>query len=315
MKKIIKEEIVDWVYEYEIQSPSLLKDLDYVITDESHRFASEHTSEIVKGTMNSKYKFGFTGTLPDDPTMKMTLIGLLGLPKTYVTASELIERGLATPILINAIVFKYTPQDKKIFKEVGQFPKQLKFIKDHEKRNEFIINLSSKLKGNSLLLFSHTDHGKGLFYDLMNKMHPDVEVKNKDITGKKSFDFQRNYGIYFLNGADDAKTREKTRKILEQHDNAILIANYQILSTGVSIKKIHNLILASPRKSYTTVTQSLGRGMRLHPSKTIFTVYDLIDDFGIRKPGGIFFKQYKHRVKTSYNPEEYPINERDFSLF
>lgn len=291
--------------------------LDYVVTDEAHRFASDETAAIVKETSNCRYKFGFTGTLPEDPVMKMELFGLFGLPKSYVRSSELIERGLATPININTIVFKYDRNDKNVFKESGNYTKQLKFLKEHEKRNEFIVNLTVKLKskGNNLILFQHTDHGKGLFLDTMARLYPDVEVANKDITGKKSFDFQEQYGIYFLNGEDDAKTRERTRKILEEHDDAILIANYSLLSTGVNIKKLHNMILSSPLKAYTTVTQSIGRLMRLHPDKTEANVYDIVDDFGIRKPGGIFWKQYQHRLKTSYNPEGFPINEIDFNLF
>ena len=294
-----------------------LHKLDYVITDEAHRFASEETSAIVSETVNCKYKWGFTGTLPEDPIMKMQLFGMFGLPKTYITSRELIERGLGTPIKINSIIFKYDGNDKAIFKEAGNFTQQLKFIKDHEKRNEFIVNLTCKLRGhgNNLVLFQHTEHGKSLFLDVMKKLYPDVEVENKDITGKKSFEFQEQHGIYFLNGEDDAKTRERTRLILEEHDDAILIANYALLSTGVNIKKLHNMVLSSPLKAYTTVTQSIGRGMRLHPSKKEFVVYDLVDDFGFKKPGGIFYKQYEHRKNTSYNPEEFPVNEREFALF
>ena len=282
-----------------------------------HRFASKETSAIVKETVKCKYKFGFTGTLPEDPTMKMQLFGLFGLPKVYITSQGLIERGLATPVIIQSIIFKYDRNDKNLFREAGPYPKQLKFIKDHEKRNEFIVNLSCRVKssGNTLVLGSHTEHIKGLFYDVMAKLHPDVTVENKNIVGKKSFEFQKKYGIYFLNGQDDGKTRELTRKILESEKDAILISNYQILSTGVNLKRLHHLILASPLKSYNAITQSIGRGMRLYKDKTVFQVFDLIDDFGIRKPSGIFYKQYKHRVKTSYNPEEFPIVERDFNLF
>lgn len=291
-----------------------LDQLDYVICDEAHRFASDETSSIVKKTINCQYKWGFTGTLPDNPIQKMELIGLFGLPKTYIRSSELIEMKLATPIIINSIIFKYSAQEKRIFKNAGNYHKQLQFIKEHTNRNKFVVDLTALLKGNSLVLFSHIEHGQTLFKDIMKKKFPDVVVQKKHITGKKSFDFQKQYGVYYIAGSDDANTREQTRQILEEHDNAILVSNFQLLSTGVSIKKLHNLIMASPLKSYTTITQSLGRGMRLHPSKKVFTVFDLIDDFGIRKAGGIFYKQYQHRLKTSYNPEGFPIREREYQL-
>lgn len=295
-----------------------LDELDYVICDETHRFASDVTASIVKHTVNCKYKFGFTGTLPEDPCMKMELLGLFGLPKTYITSRELIDRGLATPIEINSIIFNYKNDEKSIFNNIGsQYNKKLQFLKEHKKRNEFIVNMTCKIKksGNTLVLFQHTEHGKTLFIDTMKNLYPDVIVENKNIVGKKSFEFQEQYGVYFLNGEDDAKTREKTRKILEEHSDAVLIANYSLLSTGVNIKRLHNMILASPLKAFTTVTQSIGRLMRLHPEKLKARVFDLIDNFGYKKVGGIFYKQYQHRLKTSYYPEEYPIKEVYYDLF
>jgi len=99
----------------------------------------------------------------------------------------------------------------------------------------------------------------------------------------------------------------KIKKIERQ--GSILISNYQILSTGVNIKKLHNMVLASPLKAYTTVTQSIGRLMRLHDSKKEANIFDIVDEFFI------FKKQYKHRVQTSYNPEEFPVKEYFIDLF
>lgn len=293
-----------------------LSEIDYVINDEVHKFSSLVSSDIVMKTVNCQYKWGFTGTIPENPLQKMQLFGMFGLPKTYITARELIDRGLATPIKINSLIMKYSLEERKIINECGTFPKKLKFIKEHEQRNQVITNLTSRLRdrGNTLLLFSHTEHGKTLFLDIMKKIHPDVEVLNKNITGKKSFEFQKEYGIFFLNGEDDPKTRELTRKILEDYENAILVANYQLLSTGVNIKRLFNLVLGSPLKSYTTVTQSIGRMMRKHDTKLEANVYDIVDDTGIRKPGGVFYKQYIHRKNVSYNTEEYPIKEIEIDL-
>lgn len=99
-----------------------------------------------------------------------------------------------------------------------------------------------------------------------------------------------------------------------EKQNQILISNYAILSAGINIKRLFNVIFASPLKAYTTITQSIGRGLRLHPDKKIFRVFDLTDDFGIRKSGGIFYKQYEERKRHSYNSEGYPITEKEFHL-
>ena len=205
----------------------------------------EVSSSIISESINTKYKYGFTGTLPENPSDKMYCLGLFGLPQTYITASELIERGLGTPVKINSIIFEY-PQEVKNALRNSNYQKQLKIIKEYDLRNKFIVDVSTKLHGNTLILYSHTEHGKTLFTEIMKSKFPDIEVTNKDIVGKKSFDFQKQYNIYFINGEDDAQTREKTRNILETCENAILVSNYAILSTGVNIRRLHNMIFASP---------------------------------------------------------------------
>ena len=193
---------------------------EFILCDELQKYSSTETSEIVKLTNNAYYKWGLTGTLPEDPMATMNLIGMFGAPKRYIRACELIERGLGTPVEIISFIFKYSDEEKRLFNSLpkGQYAKQLGYIKEHEKRNTFITDLTYKIRdsGNTILLYSHIEHMKNAFRDLMKRYHTDIEVQNKDITGKKSFEFQKKFGIYFLNGEDNAETRELTRKILEE---------------------------------------------------------------------------------------------------
>lgn len=294
-----------------------LKNYQYILEDEVHRESAEVSGDIARSANNIKIRLGFTGTIPEDPVARMELIGLFGTPKRYITARELIERGLGTPIKINSIFFEYPTEVKKLIKDTKVYSKQLQIVKEYQPRNDFITDLAIKLqarKENTLVLFQHTQHGKDLFLQIFEKLYPDVKVENKDITGKKSFEFQAKYHVYFLNGEDDAKTREQTRNILETDDGAILIANYALMSTGVNIKQLFNLIFASPLKSFCSISQSLGRGMRLHKNKKEFKVFDLVDDLGMRKHTGVFVRAYNHRKATSYIPEDYDIKEMDFKL-
>lgn len=336
---------------------------DFIICDELQKYSAEVSSSIIKESVNARIKLGVTGTLPEDQMATMMLIGMFGVPKRYIRACELIARGLATPVEIISFIMKYSDSEKRIFNSLprGQYAKQLAYLKEHEARNKFITDLTCKIynSGNTLLLFSHTEHMKLAFTNIMARLYPDVNVENKNITGKKSFEFQKQYGVYLLNGEDDAKTRELTRKILEEKHyviefndstkitlsendeykdilikdliidislyinysikniilrNEILVSNYQLLSTGISIRRLFNVIFASPLKSFTTITQSIGRGLRLHPDKKIFRVFDLVDDFGLKKSGGVFWKQYLERQRHSYNSEGYPITEKEFKL-
>lgn len=277
-----------------------------------HRFSSEITSEIVQKTTNAKYKFGFTGTLPDDKSKMMTLIGLFGNIKTHIRTQELIELGLGTPLKVNSIILQYPDNIKNDIKKLKRFPSQFKYIREYKSRTDFIANLTLKLRGNSLVLFSMTDHGKDIYTNIFLKKYPEFKGREKEIliTGRKSYDFQKEYGVYFINGEDDAKTRELTRKIIEEEDNAIVIANFAILSTGVNIRRLHNLVMASPLKSYTTISQSIGRLVRLHESKTEANIYDIVDDLGTRTFTGPFWRQYQERLAKSYNSENIPVVER-----
>lgn len=288
-----------------------------ILVHNCHRFASEVTSDIIQRCIDTPIRLGFTGTLPENPVDKMTLLGLFGEPKTIITSKELIERGLGCPVSIKSIILNYDNVSKTEFRECTDYQKQLQYIIDHQRRNEIIVRLCTGLSlknQNSLVLFQRTNHGKQLFIDIMKILYPEVDVENKDIVGKKSLEFQKQYNVFFLNGEQDSKTREEVRHILEDTPNAILLSNFSLLSTGVSIRALKNLILASPMKAFTTISQSLGRLMRLHKDKKEAFVYDIVDNFGFRKPSGIFWKQYQHRIESSYNPEDFGITETTINL-
>ena len=291
------------------------RDFDFVIADECHRYSSDVTSEMIKELGKTSMRWGFTGTVPDEACDRMLLEGLFGPVFNLVSARQLINQGLGTPIKINTLWLNYS--DSVLLKLRDQYQKSLKALKEYEPRNDLIASLAVKLLAknqNTLVLYSHTEHGKTLFKKIVKLVHPEVELAAADITGPKSFAKQQGLGVYFINGEDDAKTREMTRQALSHAEGAVLVSNYSILGTGINIKSLHNLILASPLKSYTTITQSIGRGIRLHESKDVFNVYDIVDNTNKRGTGGQFVRQYRHRLETSYQPEGYEIENRYLNI-
>ena len=283
---------------------------DCFINDECHRNAGEVSSTCASSLITTRYRFGFTGTIPEDPVLAYRLVGLFGKATRFITAKELIKRGLGTPIKVVTTIFYYHGSMLHALRDATQWNAQLKLLKEYAPRNEYIAKMAlerMRANENTLVLFSHTEHGKELYRTIMGILEPKLAITNANIVGKHSFAFQSPHHVYFINGEDDSATRELTRQILEHENGAILVANYAILSTGVNIRKLHNLVLASPLKAYTTITQSLGRGIRKHDTKECFTVYDLVDNLTPVNLGGVFVRQYKHRVKTSYQPESYPI--------
>jgi superfamily II DNA or RNA helicase len=202
-----------------------LNDIDFILVDEAHGLKFENKStDIVYNAINATYRIGLTGTLPDCPIAKMSILACVGAPKRYIRTQGLIERGLATPVHINVLKLRYSNEDQALFKYVGNYTKKLKFIKEHANRNMFISKMSHAVSkiGNTVIMCSHTEHMKDIFKELMEQKFPDVEVENKNITGAKAFEFQNKYGIYYIAGATKVKDRVKIISILKGHTRTTL---------------------------------------------------------------------------------------------
>jgi superfamily II DNA or RNA helicase len=92
----------------------------------------------------------------------------------------------------------------------------------------------------------------------------------------------------------------------EHVKDAILVASYGTFSTGVNVKRLHHLVFASPSKSRYRVLQSIGRGLRLHASKRVVYVMDIVDDAHDRKYVNYAFKHWGQRAKF-YTEEAFPV--------
>jgi superfamily II DNA or RNA helicase len=168
------------------------------------------------------------------------------------------------------------------------YQEEISYIISNTKRNEFIKKLSLNLKGNSLVLFNYVElHGKVL-YDIIQQESEDKK-------------------IFFIHGGTDADQREKIRHILNQEENAILIASYGTCSTGINIPRINNVVFASPSKSVVRVLQSIGRGLRKAQGKDKTFVYDISDDFSYKSYKNHTMKHLDERLKI-YNNEKFPYD-------
>lgn len=277
--------------------PDFFKSLDYVICDEVHKFSSKCTSQLVQDSMYSKYKLGFTGTLPDSKSQKLTLMGLFGAPESIITSADLIEQGRGTPIHITGVRLKHNDTNSFEISRHAEYLDKVKFAISIPERTQKIAEIakaaSSKSQGSTLVLFTLIEHGEQLYEAISGEPVSDIS-RMKEL------------GVYFMSGQSTAKEREQIRQIMQGDPKAILVANYALLSTGVNIKSLRFAIFASPIKSGVVVAQSLGRGIRLNDGKEIFNVYDIVDDF---QSTGIFKRQYNARKKI-YAKNLFTLDER-----
>lgn len=279
--------ISTWQSLYKNKKP--LENLDFIIIDEAHQAKAKEIFEIAKACKNAKYKIGLTGTIPQDHYSFLKICSVFGIPKSYVSPRQLIDAGLGTGIKINLCNFNHTEW------QFSDYQKALSHIVKSNERNAAIANLAKRLKGNTIVLVSRNEHAHRLFKLLMP-----CETDEKSY---KDLVLQNHHNIYFINGNIEGSQRESVRNLLESKQNAILVSNYSVLSTGVNIRNLHNLILASPMKSYILITQSLGRLIRTHESKTEVNVFDICDNIGF------FIKQRKDRIRDCYKPQGYETTE------
>lgn len=276
--------ISTWQSIYKMQK-KYFEDFDVVIGDEVHLFKAKSLTSIMTKLVDCKYRFGFTGTLDGTEINKLVLSGLFGKPKQFVKTKELIDQDYLSKFKIKCLVLKHTEEEKKIVSKM-KYQDEMDYIVRHQKRNNFIKNLTLSLNGNTLLLFQYVEkHGKVL-YDIISKAVDD------------------NRKVFFVYGGTDAETREQIRAITEEEHNAIIIASFGTFSTGISIRNLHNIIFASPSKSIIRVLQSIGRGLRKGSNKDKSTLFDISDDLRHKAKVNYTLNHFAERVKI-YNSEEF----------
>ena len=251
-----------------------------VIGDEAHQFKSKSLISIMTKLCDAKYRFGFTGTLDGSQTHKWVLEGLFGPSYKIINTDELMKKGHLAKLDIKILLLKHPPNRFDIFED------EVQYIINHQKRNNFIKNLTLDLKGNTLVLFSRVEgHGQPL-YDLINTNKVDERH------------------VFFIHGGVETEERERVREITEKESNAIIVASYGTFSTGINIRNLHNVVFASPSKSRIRNLQSIGRVLRKGENKVKATLYDIADDISYKSRKNYTLNHLIERIKI-YNEENF----------
>ena len=259
---------------------SFFVDYDVIIGDEAHLFKSKSLVNIMTKLEHAKYRFGFTGTLDGTQTHKWVLEGLFGPSYKVTKTEELMKQGHLSQLDIQCLVLKHPPKKFETYED------ELQYLISHEQRNNFITNLALDLNGNTLILYSRVEtHGAILYEKINNTKHTD----------RKAF---------FFHGGVDAEQRESIREITENENNAIIVASYGTFSTGINIKRLHNVIFASPSKSRVRNLQSIGRVLRKGKDKIKAILYDIGDDCTYHSTKNYTLNHLIERIKI-YNEENF----------
>jgi superfamily II DNA or RNA helicase len=260
---------------------------DLVLVDEAHGAKAKALTGIMEKLTSCEYRFGTTGTIDDIQVHKFVLEGLFGKVNKIVDTKTLIDNNYLSELNIKCLLLQYSAESRKNLKR--DYQEEIDFLISHQKRNNFIANLSLSLKDHVLVLYRRVeDHGK-ILYDTIKERAPE---------GTK---------VFFVSGGTDADERNDIRKIVDnEKEKCIVVASLGTFSTGINIINIHNIIFASPTKSKITNLQSIGRGLRRGADKTKFTLFDIADD--LSKSSGnknYTLLHFAERLRI-YNEERFP---------
>lgn len=275
-----------WQTAYKME-PEWFDKFDVVIGDEVHTYKAMALKTLMEKTHKSFYKFGFTGTLDDSISNKLSIQGLFGPVVKFVSTMDLVEAGYIARPTVYAIVLEYGKESKdkiKKFKKVdgkwkkATYQEEIDFIIAHQKRNEYLIKMLQKMKGNTLTLFQFVEKHGEILFDMMSDI-PET---------------------YIIHGGKDLDYRKAAKQAMEDKDNVNLLASYGTFQQGESVKRVHNLVLGSPSKSKIRVLQSLGRGLRMADDKKTVKVVDLVDDLDKNYAVEHFKKRYEYYLKEGF---------------
>lgn len=298
-----------------------------VIMDEAHKINDSdkkgtNRMQQVMNTMfqnpNCDYILGMSGTFETkdngaskfDEYKAVTETAYLGsvLQKLYV--EDLKEYGTIAPVEIRVVKLKtdfnlsrdyYNHPDCQ--DEQGRFLFESNYIQGIPMYRSIINKIACNLDFNQVLLFNTKD----FLYKMANECQEYIDKNGID---KK---------VYIINGDTKKKDRDDIIKKLNTESNGLLFAMYSILSTGVSVKSLGGLHMVDSTKAVTTVRQSIGRVLRLHPDKDMALVFDYVvnipkydKEFG----GGhrnSYMNHHKERMHI-YEKREFPTKILDFNL-
>lgn len=281
-------------------NPHLMANFNVIIIDEAHGASASVLQQMMLDYGNGALvRIGLTGTLPKEPSEAMSVRYVLGDVVYEIPAHELIELGWLAKLNLELLTLeenlepewnyyqKIKPIEAKAtnykkFKNTfyPDYPSEKAYIQKSKKRLVTLANLievATAESGNSFILVNGIAFGKKLADAIEN--------------------------AYFVYGKDETEVRKKIYALFAQYDDVVVISTFQLASTGLNIKRIFNMFLIDPGKSFIQIIQSIGRGLRKAKDKDSVNMYDISCDlkFGT--------KHLKERIKY-YNDQKYKFTRR-----
>jgi superfamily II DNA or RNA helicase len=256
------------------------------ICDEAHQANSIALNKIISNLNHVPYRFGFTGTLDGSKTHELQCRAWFGTLLKSSSTKELMDRGILSTLEVQNISLEYHNDEKQAVSKMN-YQEEIKFLVNHSRRNEWIVDLALSQPKNTLVLFNLVEkHGEKLF---------EIAKKRAAAAGKK---------VYMIVGEVKVDQREDIRQSMERENNVVLFASFGTLSVGVNIKNLHTIIFAHPYKAKIRTLQSIGRTLRKLSGKECATLIDIVDDLCYARHVNFAYRHAVERMRI-YESEEF----------
>ena len=251
-----------------------------VFVDECHLAKAKSLTGIMTKLHDCQYRIGTTGTLDGSEIHQLVLEGLFAKHKEVTTTAQLVKQKYLSNLNIRCLVLNHVKTNRR----QRTYQEEMDYLSKSPSRNNFICKLALSQDGNTLILAQYINQLQTLTLAL------------KDHTKDRK--------VFFVYGATEAVERDNIRGIVEQENDAIIVASYGVFSMGINIKRLHNIIFASPYKSQIKVLQSIGRGLRLTVDKTECNLFDIADDLSYNNKSNYTLKHFQERIEI-YSQQEF----------
>lgn len=265
---------------------SILNNVDILLVDECHGLRRGNEINKIFNLIDTNYKFGFTGTMPTSLIDQWNIIGKTGPIVFEQKTEKLKQQKFVSNFKITILKIKHEKIPKFIIDRLNPasaYNQETDYLINHTRRNEIIAKLASLLDENTIIMVDRIE--QGIILEKIINNHCKENKKN----------------VYFIRGSTDIEEREQIRSLMEDNNNVVVVAISKIFSTGINIPNLHNIIFASAGKAKIKILQSIGRALRLHPTKKLAHIFDVADN---TKYGKLHLEE---RFKL-YNLENYIYN-------
>ena len=262
---------------------SILDDIEIFIGDECHIFTRGSEINKIFKFLKTPYKFGMTGSLPDNKTNLWNVIGKIG-SVIYEKRTDSLKQGdYVSDFQICILEMDHGRKTFGFTKDspTSKYQNELDYLMSNKNRNETIAKLALKMNRNSIIMVNQIIHGDNL-------------VKTFKELGKD---------VKFVRGSTPVEDRELIRDAMDTQTDLIVVAMSRIFSTGINIPNLHSIIFASAGKSKIRTIQSIGRAIRKHPTKEKALIFDVSDNT-------FYSLKHKEDRKKLYKAENYPFVEK-----